>query len=199
MKRREFLGAGAVTAALTMAGTASAMTGGRRDALVVFDSRFEEARRFAHVATEKHGLRAFGFTEDATALWHDQLVGALSQGTSVIGLTAGGARFCLHLMAGPGMRLVHHVTHTAAASQHVCWTGEKGTDQELRCAPAWPDQAVRIAVRQAIKTPGLKASLAVSRQYPGYRLPAAEHLESWLLAPAPAALRGPRPFADWIS
>lgn len=199
MDRREFLGVGASTAALTMAGPVSAMIGRRMNALVVYDSRFDEGRRFAEAAAREHGLRAICFAGDASALWHGQLLEALSGGTTVIGLTAGGARFCLQLLAGPGMRFVHHITHAPMTLQHVCWTGDKGADQEMRCAPAWPEQAARIAMRQSVQATGATSRPSVSRAYPAHRLPAADHLESWVLAPAPAALRGNGPFADWKS
>ncbi len=198
MNRREFLGSGVATAALTLAGPVSAMPERRRDALVVFDSRFAEARLFASVAAEEYGLRTFGFVEDATALWHDHLVSALNQGSFVIGLTAGGARFCVHLMAGPGMRIAHHITHAAGTSvpQHACWTGKNGADQELRCASVWPEQAARIAVRRVTMATDLASSLTISRQYPAYHLPAADHLESWVLAPATAAMRSGARFLE---
>ncbi len=192
MNRRQFLGVGVATAAVTVAGSVSAMTRLRTDAVVVFDSRFEEAHRFAAIATQQYGLRAFSFAGDATALWHEHLSKALTHGTSVIGLTAGGARFCLQLMASPGVRCAHHVSHTVSTSvpRHVCWRGGKGTDHELLCAAsAWPDQAARVAVRRAIETPGHRIDPEISRQYPAYRLPAADCLESWVLAPAPAAMR----------
>lgn len=198
MNRREFLGAGVATAALMLAGPVSAMEDRRRDALVVFDSRFAEARLFANVAAAEYGLRTFDFAGDATALWHDHLVNALNQGTFVIGLTAGGARFCVQLMAGPGMRIAHHITHAAGASvpQHACWKGENGADQELRCASAWPEQAARIAVRRVALATDLASSPAIMRQYPAYHLPAADHLESWVLAPATAAMRGGARFLE---
>lgn len=199
VNRREFIGVSAASAAWALAEPAIALTEPRTDAIVIFDARFKEARRFAAIATEQYRLRAFSFVEDATALWHDQLVNALNKGTSLIGLTAGGARFCLQLMAGPGMRFVHHVTHTASATAHDCWIGEVSTDRELRCATAWPDQAAKIAIRHAVATSRREVGPTMSSQYPTFRLPAAEQLESWALAPAPAALRDNRPFSEWNS
>lgn len=199
MKRREFLGVGVATAALTVAGPASALVRTERNAIVVFDSRFAEAQRFATVASQQNGLSTFAFAGDATALWHDRLVDTLARGSSVIGITAAGARFCMQLMANPGTRFIHHVTHPAETSQHDCWAGAIGVDRELLCAPAWPDEAARIAVRQALAATGRPVSPAVSRSYPAANLPAAAHLESWVLAPAPAALRGNRLLADWNS
>lgn len=198
MKRREFLGAGVATAALTVAGPASANAQRARNAIVVFDSRFEEAKHFAAVATQQHGLAAFAFAGDATALWHDEVIGALARGTNVVGITAAGARFCMQLMAAPGTRFVHHVTH-ATSTTHQCWTGEASVDRELRCATAWPDEAARIAVRQALSAPERAITPAPAHAYPAAHLPAADYLESWVLAPAPAALRGNRILADWIS
>ena len=202
MNRREFLGAGVATAALTLSAPARAMPERRRDALVVFDMRFAEARVFANVAAAEHGLRTFAFCGDATALWHDELFSALNHGSFIIGLTAGGARFCAQLMAGPGVRITHHVTHTAVGPypQHACWTAESGVDQELRCASVWPEQAARIAFRRVAMATDLARSPTISRQYPAYHLPAADHLESWVLAPATAAMRsGARLLEERIS
>lgn len=201
MDRREFLGASITAAAVTVAAPARAMAARGGEAVVIFDTRFEEATRFAAVM-KKHGLRTFAFAGDATALWHNQLVDALGRGKAVIGLTAGGARFCLQLMASPGIRCVHHVTHAATTlgQQHACWTGEKGTEQDLRCAASWPETAAVLAIWQAIHAPRRPVNLPISRKFPAYQLPAAEHLESWVLAPAPAAMCNDRPlFVEWNS
>lgn len=200
MNRREFLGAGVVTAAMTAAGPANAIAVGRRDAIVVFDNRFEEARRFAAAARGRYGLPAFGFSGDATSLWHDTLASALGEGQAVIGLTAGGTRFCLQLLSGPGIRITHHVTHTieALAPKHVCWTGVDDVGSELHCAPAWPELAAQIAFRRVIEAPRPRVDRAASREYPAYRLPAAQELESWVLAPAAAMRRtDSQQFAEW--
>jgi hypothetical protein len=199
--RREFLGASITAAAVTVAAPARAMAAQGAEAVVIFDTRFEEATRFAAVMS-RHGLRTFGFAGDATALWHNELVKALGRGKAVIGLTAGGARFCLQLMASPGIRCIHHVTHAASSlgQQHACWTGEKGTDQELRCAQSWPEKAAVVAIRQAIHAPLRPVNLTISRKFPAHQLPAAEHLESWVLAPARAAMRDDHPlFPEWNS
>jgi hypothetical protein len=175
------------------------MAGRRGSAVVVIDTRFEQALRFADAATRHYGLRVLGFAVDATALWHERLVPELSKGNAVIGLTAGGVRFCLQLMAGPGVRCVHHVTHTGSGPMpdHVCWTGQHGLDQDLRCAQDWPEQAARIAADQAMFPLARRIEPAAARTYPAYRLPDAEHLESWVFAPAPAAARRViSPFAE---
>ncbi|QGY79274.1 hypothetical protein [Sphingorhabdus lacus] len=200
MNRRMFLGTGIATAAVTMAGSARATIAPRRDAVVVFDTRFEAARRFAAEAEAQQGLRTFGFAGDATTLWHDCLAKALNNGQAVIGLTAGGARFCLQLMASPGIRCIHHVTHSAPTltSQHVCWTGEKSVDQELRCAPSWPEHAALVAIKKAFRTQGGPVDPVVSGRYPTHQLPDEDHLESWVFAPAAAAMRGgARLFSEW--
>lgn len=202
MNRREFLGTGLATAAVTMAGSAGATIAPGMDAVVVFDTRFEAARRFSAEVVAQQGLRTFGFAGDATAVWHDCLVKALNNGQAVIGLTAGGARFCLQLMASPGIRCVHHVTHSAPTptSQHVCWAGEKSVDQELRCAPSWPEHAALVAIKRAFHTQNGPVEPVISGRYPTHHLPDEGHLESWVLAPAAAAMRGrSRLFSEWNS
>lgn len=185
---------GAAGAALTLASPAGALSTRRRNALVIYDSRFAEARHFARIAADDHKLLTLSFAGDATGLWYDQLTGALDNGTFVIGLTAGGARFCVQLMAAPGARVTHHVTHTnlASAAAHACWTGDHLAEQELRCASAWPEQAARIALRHSIAVPAGGGRQPTSRDYPAHLLQAEDHLESWVLAPAPAAMRGAR-------
>lgn len=201
MYRRQFLRVGVATAAIGIAGPINAVPVRRTDTIVIFDSRFEEARRFAAAATEQHGLRAFGFAGDATDLWHGQLTVALTAGKFVIGLTAGGARFCMQLMAGPGVRCIHHVTHTGpvGAAQHVCWAGEQNIDAEaLKCGSAWPEQAALMAIRQPLETEARPNAKRMSHGYPAHHLPSPDHLESWVLAPPTAARRdGNGLFADW--
>lgn len=117
------MGAGSGIIAAAMPHAVEAAPGAPRFSRVLFDSRFAEARSFAHAMGEA-GSAVRGFAGDVTSLWFAEIAPLWEDGPAAIaGMTTPGPLFCLERWAWEaGMRVqfrIDHVPATDGAVQHL--------------------------------------------------------------------------------
>jgi hypothetical protein len=200
--RREFLeGAAALSALPAIAGSplsvaATATTGtagaGAHFQLVLFDSRYAQARSAA-TRINRAGMPVHALADgDITQVWLDQIGPAWQRGPAVIaGLTARPALFCLEQFAlSSGLRVVfhaEHIVHADGRTEHSLRRGAEGlrlSASDLdRAGPHWHSRiadALAAYQPQAQRPRYTRSDAALEPTLP----PQAQLLTSWIIAAA---------------
>ncbi|HKE43180.1 MAG TPA: hypothetical protein VKB41_01460 [Steroidobacteraceae bacterium] len=191
MNRREFVGHASVATGLVCLGRAldvpAAASAMRANiSVVIFDARYEDARRFAE-ALRRRGARPLSTRGDGSHLWAQDLAEVAQAGGRFAGLTpASDLLFAHDLARTAGLRLVHLAFHDSRAARTLVHRIEgralgahRGFDcnvqdwsAQLACAldQAMLDDRRHAANRQVITT----------RQPPATDFPGT--LTSWVIA-----------------
>jgi hypothetical protein len=208
--RREFLEAAAFTALPAIAGVSLANAATKPVAgstpaavgpsatatsdfhLVLFDSRYSEARtaatRIGRAGTPVHALH----DGDITQVWLDHVGPAWQRGPAIIaGVTARPALFCLEQFAvSTGLRVVFHAEHVVYANGRAEHFLRRGADivglSQADLTQAGPQWTARIADALAAYRPDAarprpgRSDAALEPVLP----PRAQLLTSWIIAAA---------------